>query len=51
MDTFELVIRDIQNASPLIRSFTLEPAQAGALPAFAPGSHLKVHIPALNDHR
>ncbi|MEJ6668363.1 MAG: FAD-binding oxidoreductase, partial [Alcaligenes aquatilis] len=51
MDTFELVIRDIQNASPLIRSFTLEPAQAGSLPAFAPGSHLQVQIPDLNDHR
>lgn len=51
MDTFELVIRDIQNASPLIRSFSLEPVKAGALPAFEPGAHLKVQIPELNDPR
>lgn len=51
MQPFELVIRDIRDASPLIREFVLEAPSASALPTFSAGAHLQVQIPEQQDHR
>lgn len=51
MQTFTLTIREIHEASPLIRELVLEAPDANPLPTFTAGAHLQVQIPALNDHR
>jgi len=51
MQPFELIVRETKLVSPLIRELILEAPKAAALPAFTAGSHVKVHIPELNDHR
>lgn len=51
MQLLELVIRDIRDASPLIREFVLESTNGSVLPVFSAGAHIQVQIPELNDHR
>ena len=51
MQTFELIIREIRDASPLIREFVLSATKTSNLPAFHAGSHLQIQIPELNDYR
>lgn len=51
MAPLKLVVRDIRQESPLIRSVCLERADGGALPAFGPGAHLKITIPGLAEPR
>ena len=51
MQTLNLIIRDIQQATPLVRTFVLENSDGGVLPAFEPGAHLKVQIPGLAEPR
>lgn len=51
MQPFDLVIREIHDASPLIREFVLESPEGSALPVFAPGAHIQVQIPELEDYR
>lgn len=51
MQSLSLVIRDIQQATPLVRIYALESADGAPLPAFEPGAHIKVHIPSLNEPR
>lgn len=51
MATLKLVVRDIRQESPLIRSVCLERADGGPLPAFGPGAHLKLVIPGLSEPR
>ena len=51
MQTLHLIIRDIQQAAPLVRTFVLEHAEGHTLPAFEPGAHLKVQIPGLPEPR
>jgi vanillate O-demethylase ferredoxin subunit len=43
--TLTLTVSAVQALTPIIRSVVLEPADGAALPAYTPGSHLKVHIP------
>lgn len=45
LNTLILAITATQRESELVRSFELAPANGQALPAFAPGAHLKVTIP------
>jgi len=51
MQTLTLIVREVRQESPLIRSFRLESADGNALPAYSPGSHIKVQIPGLHDPR
>lgn len=51
MQPFDLVIREVRDASPLIREFVLASTTGAALPAFTAGSHVQVQIPELDDHR
>lgn len=51
MHILKLIVREVRQESPLIRSFRLESADGGALPAYSPGSHIKVQIPGLHDPR
>lgn len=51
MQTLNLIIRDIQQATPLVRTFVLESVDGNALPAFEPGAHVKVQIPGLAEPR
>lgn len=51
MQSLNLIIRDIQQATPLVRTFLLESADGSALPAFEPGAHVKVQIPGLANPR
>lgn len=51
MAPLTLVVRDIRQESPQIRSVSLERADGGALPAFSAGAHLKVAIPGLAEPR
>ena len=51
MHTLKLIVREVRQESPLIRSFRLEAADGGDLPAYSPGSHIKVRIPGLHDPR
>lgn len=51
MQTLTLIVREVRQESPLIRSFRLESADGSALPAYSPGSHIKVQIPGLHDPR
>ena len=45
MQTLKLIVREIRQESPLIRSLRLAREDGGALPAFGPGAHLKVSVP------
>lgn len=51
MHILKLIVREVTQESPLVRSFRLESADGGALPAYSPGSHIKVQIPGLHDPR
>ncbi|OZI41053.1 oxidoreductase [Bordetella genomosp. 1] len=51
MASLKLVVRDIRQESPLIRSVCLERADGGPLPAFGPGAHLKIRVPGLSEPR
>ncbi len=51
MQTFDLLIQEIRDVSPLIREFVLTANTNTALPPIQPGAHLQVQIPELNDHR
>ena len=51
MQPFDLIIREVHDASSLIREFVLESTTGAALPTFTAGSHLQVQIPELSDHR
>ncbi|CAB3659508.1 oxidoreductase [Achromobacter marplatensis] len=51
MQTLKLIVREVRQESPLIRSFRLAREDAGPLPAFGPGAHLKVTVPGLRDPR
>ena len=49
--TLTLTVSAVQALTPIIRSVVLEPADGAALPAYTPGSHLKVHIPGQQEPR
>lgn len=51
MRELELVVQSIRTVSPLIKEITLCSATANPLPPFEAGSHLKVSIPTLSEHR
>ncbi|WP_019936572.1 PDR/VanB family oxidoreductase [Bordetella sp. FB-8] len=51
MHTLKLIVREVRQESPLIRSFRLESADGGVLPAYSPGAHIKVQVPGLHDPR
>jgi len=51
VQTLNLIIRDIKQATPLVRTFVLEGIDGNALPAFEPGAHVKVQIPGLAEPR
>lgn len=51
MQTLKLIVREIRQESPLIRSLRLAREDGGALPAFGPGAHLKVSVPGLREAR
>lgn len=51
MPTLTLVVREVRQESPLIRSLRLARADGGPLPAYAPGAHLRVSIPGLGEPR
>jgi len=51
VQTLKLIIREVRQESPLIRSFRLAREDAGPLPAFGPGAHLKVTVPGLREPR
>lgn len=51
MQQLDLLIKDIREVSPAIREFVLVSSNGSALPAFTPGSHLKVQIPTIDDER
>ena len=46
MATLDLVVQSIEALTPRIRKLTLAAAQGGPLPAYEPGSHLELHVPA-----
>lgn len=43
--TLTVHVSDIQSVTPLVKQFTLVPAQQDELPGFSAGSHVVVHIP------
>ncbi|ANY17458.1 PDR/VanB family oxidoreductase [Bordetella pseudohinzii] len=47
----KLIVRQTRQASPLIRSLRLAPAEGAPLPSFGPGAHLKIHVPGLAEPR
>lgn len=51
MQTLKLIVREVRQESPLIRSFRLAREDAGPLPAFGPGAHLKVTVPGVHEPR
>lgn len=51
MQTLKLIVREVRQETSLIRSFRLAREDAGPLPAFGPGAHLKVSVPGLRDPR
>ncbi len=51
MQTLKLIVREVRQESPLIRSLRLAREDGGALPAFGPGAHLKVSVPGLREPR
>lgn len=51
MQRLNLIIREIQQPTPLVRLFVLESADGSPLPAFEPGAHLKFQIPGLTEPR
>ena len=51
MQTLKLIVREVQQESPLIRSFRLTREDAGVLPAFGPGAHVKVTVPGVREPR
>lgn len=51
MQTLKLIVREVRQESPLIRSFRLAREDGGALPAFGPGAHLKISVPGLREPR
>ena len=51
MQTLKLIVREVRQESPLIRSLRLAREDGGALPAFGPGAHLKVTVPGLREPR
>ncbi|WP_459617160.1 PDR/VanB family oxidoreductase [Bordetella sp. 2513F-2] len=51
MQPYTLVVREVRQETPLVRSLRLVRADGGALPAYAPGAHLKVRVPGLEDPR
>ena len=50
MQTLKLIVREVRQESPLIRSFRLA-RDGGALPAFGPGAHLNISVPGLREPR
>ena len=51
MQTLKLIVREVRQESPLIRSFRLAREDGGALPAFGPGAHLNISVPGLREPR
>jgi vanillate O-demethylase ferredoxin subunit len=51
VQTLKLIVREVRQESPLIRSFRLAREDGGPLPAFGPGAHLKVSVPGLREPR
>jgi len=51
VQTLKLIVREVRQESPLIRSFRLVREDGGALPAFGPGAHLKISVPGLREPR
>ncbi|MBO9332563.1 2Fe-2S iron-sulfur cluster binding domain-containing protein [Achromobacter xylosoxidans] len=51
MQTLKLIVREVRQESPLIRSFRLAREDGGPLPAFGPGAHLKVSVPGQREPR
>ena len=50
VQTLKLIVREVRQESPLIRSFRLA-REDGALPAFGPGAHLNISVPGLREPR
>ncbi len=51
MQTLKLIVREVRQESPLIRSFRLAREDGAPLPAFGPGAHLKVSVPGQREPR
>ena len=51
MHTLKLIVREVRQESPLIRSLRLAREDGGPLPGFGPGAHVKVAVPGLAESR
>src|SRR3546814_19189648 len=51
MGKLNLIVADPHAETGVIRSLSLKSATGGALPAFSAGSHLKIHVPGLDEPR
>ncbi|MEJ2061269.1 MAG: PDR/VanB family oxidoreductase [Gammaproteobacteria bacterium] len=44
-ETLSVCVANIEEVTPLVKRFTLVPAEGGSLPGFSAGSHIMVHMP------
>ena len=51
MSTISMRVAQVETLNPLIRRFTLQPVQGGALPTFDAGAHVRVRIGTADEWR